>query len=105
MEALLACDPRPDAILFANDNLAADALLADQRAGVRMPEDMAIVGFGDYPFAGLLLPSLTTLRPPAQAIGEVAAQRVLQALGVIAVEGDVTRLNRLHCKVIERESS
>lgn len=105
MEALLACDPRPDAILFANDNLAAGALLAGQRAGVRMPEDMAIVGFGDYPFAGLLLPSLTTLRPPAQAIGEVAAQRVLQALGVIAVEGDVARLNRLHCEVIERESS
>ena len=105
MHALLARDPRPDAMLFANDNLAAGALLAGQRAGVRMPDEMAIVGFGDYPFAGLLLPSLTTLRPPAQAIGEVAAQRVLQALGVIAVEGDVQRLNRLQCTVIERESS
>ncbi|MGE8383829.1 MAG: substrate-binding domain-containing protein, partial [Pseudomonas putida] len=105
MEALIRRNPRPEAIIFANDNLAAGALLAGQRAGLRLPEDMAIVGFGDYPFADMLLPSLTTLRPPSREIGELAALRVLQHLGVVACEGEVQRLNLLACELIARESA
>ncbi|HFL2186110.1 TPA: LacI family DNA-binding transcriptional regulator [Pseudomonas putida] len=105
MEALIRRTPRPEAIIFANDNLAAGAVLAGQRAGLRLPEDMAIVGFGDYPFASMLLPSLTTLRPPSREIGEVAALRVLQHLGVVACEGEVQRLNLLACELIARESA
>ena len=104
MDALIRRNPRPEAIIFANDNLAAGALLAGQRAGLQLPEDMAIVGFGDYPFAEMLLPSLTTLRPPSRAIGEVAALRVLQHLGVAACVGEVQRLNLLVCELIARES-
>lgn len=104
MDALIRRDPRPEATIFANDNLAAGALLAGQRAGLRLPEDMAIVGFGDYPFAEMLLPSLTTLRPPSREIGEVAALRVLQHLGVVACEGEVQRLNLLACELVARES-
>jgi LacI family gluconate utilization system Gnt-I transcriptional repressor len=58
-----------EAIIFANDNLAASAILAGQRAGIRMPEQCAIVGFGDYAMSSMLLPSLTTIRPPAKEIG------------------------------------
>ncbi|WP_176510041.1 MULTISPECIES: LacI family DNA-binding transcriptional regulator [Pseudomonas] len=105
MQALIRRDPRPEAIIFANDNLAAGALLAGQRAGLRLPEDMAIVGFGDYPFAEMLLPSLTTLRPPSRQIGELAAMRVLQHLGCVAHEGEVERLNLLQCELITRESA
>jgi len=105
MEALIRRTPRPEAIIFANDNLAAGALLAGQRAGLRLPEDMAVVGFGDYAFAEMLLPSLTTLRPPSRQIGEVAALRVLQHLGVVACEGEVQRLNLLECELVERESA
>ncbi|WDY60062.1 LacI family DNA-binding transcriptional regulator [Pseudomonas sp. PSKL.D1] len=105
MEALIRREPRPEAIIFANDNLAAGALLAGQRAGLRLPRDMAIVGFGDYAFAEMLLPSLTTLRPPAREMGEVAALRVLQSLGVLACQGEVQRLNVLGCEMVERESA
>ncbi|MHC6225881.1 LacI family DNA-binding transcriptional regulator [Pseudomonas sp. X10] len=105
MQALIKRQPRPDAIIFANDNLAAGALLAGQRAGLRLPEDMAIIGFGDYAFADMLLPSLTTLRPPSREIGEVAALRVLQRLGVIAHEGEVPQLNLLTCELVVRESA
>ncbi|MNJ71749.1 Ribose operon repressor [compost metagenome] len=105
MQALIRRAPRPEAILFANDNLAAGAVLAGQRAGLRLPQDMAIVGFGDYPFADMLLPSLTTLRPPSREIGEVAALRVLQHLGVVAHEGEVQRLNLLTCELVARESA
>nr|WP_090262440.1 LacI family DNA-binding transcriptional regulator [Pseudomonas panipatensis] len=104
MEALMARSERPDAIIFANDNLAAGGLLAGQRAGLRIPQDCAVLGFGDYPFAEMLLPSLTTLKPPAREIGERAAERVLQAIGARPSEQAPERLNLLHCRVVERES-
>lgn len=74
---LITGDMPADAIIFANDNLACGALLAAQRAGINIPQQCAIVGFGDYAIADKLYPSLTTIRPPATEIGEVAARRIL----------------------------
>ncbi|MGE8499785.1 MAG: LacI family DNA-binding transcriptional regulator [Pseudomonas sp.] len=105
MHSLMKREVRPDAIIFANDNLAAGGLLAAQRAGLRMPEDCAVVGFGDYAFAEMLMPSLTTIKPPALEMGEIAALRVLQRLGVLEQGADAERLNRLDCRLIERESA
>ncbi|HWH87456.1 MAG TPA: LacI family DNA-binding transcriptional regulator [Pseudomonas sp.] len=104
MDALMTASPRPDAIIFANDNLAAGGLLAGQRAGIRIPADCAVLGFGDYPFAEMLLPSLSTIKPPALEIGVLAATRVLESLGVLPNDA-VQRLNLLRCRVIEREST
>ncbi|WP_455921683.1 LacI family DNA-binding transcriptional regulator [Pseudomonas putida] len=101
MQALMASELPPQAIIFANDNLAAGGLLAGQRAGVKIPGDCAVMGFGDYPFAEMLMPSLTTIKPPALEIGVLAATRVLESLG----EVDVERLNLLECRLIERESA
>ncbi|MGY4491329.1 LacI family DNA-binding transcriptional regulator [Pseudomonas sp. TE3610] len=101
MQALMASELPPQAIIFANDNLAAGGLLAGQRAGVKIPGDCAVVGFGDYPFAEMLMPSLTTIKPPALEIGVLAATRVLESLGEVEVE----RLNLLECRLIERESA
>lgn len=56
-------------------------------------------------FANMLLPSLTTLRPPSREIGEVAALRVLQHLGALACDGEVQRLNLLACELTARESA
>ncbi|KPA92232.1 MULTISPECIES: LacI family DNA-binding transcriptional regulator [Pseudomonas] len=104
MQALMSGATRPDAIIFANDNLAAGGQLAGQRAGLKIPEDCAVLGFGDYPFAEMLLPSLSTIKPPALDIGVLAATRVLESLGVLPVD-EVQRLNLLTCQVIERESA
>ncbi|WP_295472772.1 LacI family DNA-binding transcriptional regulator [uncultured Pseudomonas sp.] len=106
MHALMSGPQRPDAIFFANDNLAAGGLLAGQRAGLRIPEDCAVMGFGDYAFAEMLLPSLSTIKPPALEIGVLAAQRVLQSLEMLPLDEDgIRHLNRLDCRVIEREST
>ncbi|MGE1151634.1 LacI family DNA-binding transcriptional regulator [Pseudomonas kitaguniensis] len=105
MQALMADATPPDAIIFANDNLAAGGLLAGQRAGLNIPQDCAVLGFGDYPFAEMLLPSLSTIKPPALEIGVLAATRVLQSLGVLPLEDEVQRLNLLDCRLIEREST
>jgi LacI family gluconate utilization system Gnt-I transcriptional repressor len=53
----------------------------------------------------MLLPSLSTIQPPALQIGVLAATRVLESLGVLPVAGTVQRLNLLQCQLIERESS
>jgi LacI family gluconate utilization system Gnt-I transcriptional repressor len=94
-----------DAIIFANDNLAAGALLASQRAGLPVPQRCALMGFGDYAFSPLLLPSLTTIRPPGREIGEIAARRILQALGELPADPKPARLNLLDCELVEREST
>ncbi|MFJ4133849.1 LacI family DNA-binding transcriptional regulator [Pseudomonas cyclaminis] len=99
METLMGRATPPDAIFFANDNLAAGGLLAGQRCGLKC----AVLGFGDYPFAEMLLPSLSTIKPPALEIGVLAATRVLQSLGVLPQA--VQRLNLLDCHLIERESA
>ena len=99
METLMGHATPPDAIFFANDNLAAGGLLAGQRCGLKC----AVLGFGDYPFAEMLLPSLSTIKPPALEIGVLAATRVLQSLGVLPQA--VQRLNLLDCHLIERESA
>ncbi len=64
-----------------------------------------MLGFGDYPFAEMLLPSLSTIEPPALEIGVLAATRVLESLGVFPVADDVQRLNFLQCQLIARESA
>jgi LacI family transcriptional regulator, gluconate utilization system Gnt-I transcriptional repressor len=94
---------RPQALIFANDNLACGAILAGQRLGLRLPQDLAIFGFGDYAFADKLMPSLTTIRPPAQAIGATAVQIIRALTGAEATAP--AHLNELACTLVPRESA
>jgi LacI family gluconate utilization system Gnt-I transcriptional repressor len=79
--ALMRQKRRPDAIFFANDNIATGAVLEAQRQGWRVPDDIAIAGFGGFPIAEQLVPALTTLQPLHQQIGEIAAGIILQHYG------------------------
>ena len=63
-----------DAIFCANDAMAAGALEALRRDGVRVPEDVAVVGFDDLPFAARLDPPLTTIRQGVREQGARAAE-------------------------------
>lgn len=72
---------RPDALFFANDNLAAGAIYEAARTGIRIPQDCAIAGFGDFPFSEKLMPGLTTIRVPRYEIGRLAAMAILMQLG------------------------
>lgn len=71
----------PTAILCGNDLTAIGALRALIRAGIRVPEDVSIVGADDIPFAALTYPPLTTVRIPREKLGELAfsvLQRMLR---------------------------
>lgn len=105
--ALVSARYAADALIFANDNLAFGALLAAPRTGIRVPEQCAIVGFGDYPLAETLMPSLTTVRPPAREMGVAAAELIFELRGdnspVFATLKK--RQKPMLCELIVRESS
>jgi LacI family gluconate utilization system Gnt-I transcriptional repressor len=75
---LLALAPQADAVFCSNDVLALGALFECHRRGVRVPDDLALAGFGDLDASGCASPPLTTVRPPGEAIGRRAAELVLR---------------------------
>ena len=73
--------PNPPNALFAiNDPTAVEAIQAIKARGLRIPEDIAIVGFSNDQISGLIEPSLTTISQPVQKIGETAAELILQLI-------------------------
>jgi LacI family transcriptional regulator len=88
MRSLMANHPRPDAVFFANDNMAIGALGALQERGVRVPEEVAIAGFDDIPMARYVTPPLTTVRVDKMRLGRRAVEMVLEAMAGAPIEGD-----------------
>jgi LacI family transcriptional regulator len=67
----------PSAIFAASDTMAIGALKALRQAGLRVPADMALVGFDDVPIASAVEPALTTVRQPIERLGSMAADLLL----------------------------
>lgn len=70
---LLDSAPELTAVMATNDNFALGALHAAVERGLRVPEDLSIVGFDDYEFSAFCNPSLTTVLHPSQEAGRLAA--------------------------------
>jgi LacI family transcriptional regulator len=98
---LMAQPERPDAILCASDDLAAGAILGLTELGLKVPQDVAIVGFDDRPFAAHLPIPLTTVALPLLEMGDVAAQKMFEALSGEQVENE---LLRVPCRLVIRAS-
>lgn len=77
---LLDLPQRPTAIFASNDLAALGAMEAVRQCGLRIPEDMSIVGFDDIPQASIVYPKLTTVRQPLDQIGRVAVKILLEHL-------------------------
>jgi LacI family transcriptional regulator len=77
---MLAGPARPTAVFAANDLIAVGMLQRLRRIGVRVPDDLSIVGFNDIPLAGLLEPALTTVRVPQLAMGVAGAHLLIDRL-------------------------
>jgi DNA-binding LacI/PurR family transcriptional regulator len=80
MRALLAQDPLIDGVFAASDVIAAGALNALREAGRSVPDDVGIVGFDDSAWALRCQPLLSTVRQPANGLGQRAAESVLSQL-------------------------
>lgn len=77
---LLALSPRPTAVIASDDAVAATVMRAVQTKGLRVPEDMAIIGIDDQPFASYLNPPLTSIRLPVIEAGRLAAETLLRRM-------------------------
>jgi LacI family transcriptional regulator len=103
MRRLLALPVRPTAVFAANDLMAMGALMALREAGLRVPHDMAVVGFDDIPAAKLVTPPLTTISQFQENLGRRAAEMLLERL-TGAVVGPA-RSVEMPFELIVRESS
>jgi LacI family transcriptional regulator len=77
MEGLLKSGERPRAVFAANDEMALGALRAIQEHGLRVPEDVALIGFDDIPYTTFAMPPLSTVRRPLYNLGEAAIDLLL----------------------------
>ena len=101
MGAVLS-EQRPDAFLCANDRTAARLMQRLLELGVRVPDDVRIVGIDDAPVASLLPVPLTTMQQPCREIGHAAIHAMFERLDR---PGMATRDILLACPLIVRQSS
>ena len=102
--ALLAAEPRPDAVQAYSDVTAMNLLAALHQRGIRVPEDVAVVGFDDRDFAALAWPRLTTVAQPNREVGAAAAEILLGRVSAApAPDGGWSRT--LPTRLVVRESA
>ena len=98
--ALLALETPPDALFAVSDTLAIGAIKALRRAGRRIPEDIAIVGFDNIPLSQVFEPALTTIAQPMFELGAAAAELLLEQLA-----GGRAQSRTLQHALVVRESA
>ena len=100
MSALLGRRPRPTAVFCYNDLTAIGAMRSARIAGLRVPEDVSIMGYDDIAFASYVMPPLTTIRQRRYEMGYQATEIALALLA-----GEETVANSLvQGELVVRES-
>ncbi|MDO2948504.1 substrate-binding domain-containing protein [Aeromonas simiae] len=77
MRSLLALSERPTALFVCNDMMAMGAISAATEAGLRIPEDLSIIGYDNVALAEYMSPPLTTINQPKEELGRLAVTRLL----------------------------
>lgn len=99
---LLKAQPRLDAVCCSSDQLANGVLVEAQSQGLRIPQDLAICGFGDAEFSQHMFPSITTVHVDGPKIGRIAARLILDRCSHREVAEPVVDVG---FKLIERQST
>ncbi|WP_192805319.1 LacI family DNA-binding transcriptional regulator [Noviherbaspirillum aerium] len=102
LRELLARHPDTDAVFCSSDVLALGVLTEAQASGIKVPQQLAVIGFGDFTYARDLHPALTTVRIDGTAIGRKAAQFIIERANGQAVENPI---HDIGFSIIERDSA
>jgi LacI family transcriptional regulator len=94
---------RPDGVFSSNDSSAVSMIVELQKAGIRVPGDIAVVGFNNEPVSQVVRPNLSTIDYPAREMGEIAASSLISKLKSSGSESLSTIV--LRHQLIIRESS
>ncbi len=103
MEKLAQLSRPPTAVFARNDFTAIGAMRAAHTLGMRVPDDMAIVGFDNIPLAAFTTPPLTTVAQPIREQGAAAARFLLDR--ITATESRASKKISMECKLIIRGST
>jgi LacI family transcriptional regulator len=74
--ALLRRPDRPTAIFAGNDEMASGVYGAAHELGIRIPDDLSLIGFDDAPIATRMWPAMTSVRLPVREMGRAAAEKL-----------------------------
>ena len=99
---LLQQDPKIEAVYCSSDQLAHGVLVEAQARGLRVPEDLAICGFGDADFSAHTQPTLTTVHVDGAAIGRLAAQLIIDRCNNTPIEQTIIDVG---FRIVERQST
>lgn len=104
MERIIESGRKVDGIFCANDEMAIGVLKSCEKHGIRVPEDIAIIGNDDIFAATIVSPALSSIHVPKKAMGRAATTKLLQRIeeGVIPEERDIVTLDY---KIVERQST
>jgi LacI family transcriptional regulator len=104
VKSLVQLKDKPDAIFSAGDRLTVSCLTALKAIGLKVPEDIALVGFSNSPLVELLNPSLTAVKQPAFEMGQAATELLIK---LIESKRAVTEFDTvvLQTELIVRDSS
>ena len=101
---LLSVEPRPTAIYACSDRVASIIYETVYQMGLRIPEDISIVGFADLEFSRWMRPGLTTIRQHAAEAGKTAAKMVISRAEGIFKDKEPKRLH-IGCELVVRGST
>lgn len=101
MKELLSLEDVPTAVFCSNDDMAVGAMKALGEKGIRVPEDMSLIGFDDNVFSSYLTPALTTIKRPIEKISQEGALKLIQL-----IEGKEVSKETIYLKteLVQRES-
>lgn len=102
MQQLVQMSDRPDAVIAGSDEVAAGMVMEALDRGIRIPEDIAIIGVDDQPIASILQVPLTTIRQPVQTEGEYAAKEMIRKL---TGEAEEAKRVKLDLELVIRQSA
>lgn len=101
MEKLLDLESRPTAVFVAGDQMAIGAIEAIHERGLRVPEDISVIGYDDIEMIKYITPKLTTIRQDTDEIGEAAAELLIEQM---TAKERLAERRVIPVKLIERAS-
>jgi DNA-binding LacI/PurR family transcriptional regulator len=102
IRSLFSRKPYPDGIFAINDASAIIAMKFLKKKGIRIPEDIAVIGFNNDPFCEMVEPSLTTIMLPCYDIGQMAVEMLIKRIEDHSIANETITLKS---KLIIRNSS
>jgi len=102
---LLDLNPIPDGIFASGDIIAVSAVQTAKKRGLKIPQDIAVIGFNNDPISEIIDPNISTISHPASKMGKASAEIILKHIKSTKKKDEVKEITFLNTEVLVRESS